>query len=397
MPSSYQRYFMALSESSNEFTMEGKKALGKCIIEAKGSNGKVILSVQNIKPERIYSAYIIAANESSSTAIEIGRIIPDLNGHGQTKWECNANNVENSGIALGSFNVAALMSVAPNSLLVVAPLVNAPLVGYKDGEINWKNELKIHSQKSALSTPAADAMPSQAPAPAEGKLLEPSSEQMKKTPVHESERLGFAPLIDHSKSSTLANNHGFSQPMEESSANDFFETIEEGSAEKTFKLMAQKINEKLSEIDALELEGAYKADSENTMLSMSLEIAEGLNMIFRNCSKIRPFKEIRADTQWIRITPNELIYLPKEYEYLQKDLFISEAYKKYGHLILGRKHEAETTAITLGLPDVYDKKNEKNASFSDLSEFLCCDCSDLLEGKHGYWLKSLRFGVNGNN
>ena len=362
MPQSYQRYFMVLCETSAEFTMQGKKALGKCIIEVKGGNGKIIFSVQNIKPGNIHSAYIVAADGNSSTAVEIGRIAPDNSGLGQIKWECNANNVENSGIALENFNVAGLMKIEGAN-------VTAPLVGYKNDEINWKNQLKLHIKRDVSTAPPFDDKPHvEPPTDTAETLPRPEDEPTYPPSTYEEPEILYATAPE-----------------------DFFETAEEGAAEKTFKLMAQKINEKLTEIDALELEGAYKADGETAALSISLETTENINMIFRNCSKIRLFKHIQADTEWVRITPNELAYLPLEYESLQKDLFISDAYKKFGHLILGRTSTAESVVITLGVPDIYDKKTEKMASFSGLSSFACCDCGDILEGKHGYRLKSSRY------
>ena len=355
MPNNYKRYFITLSEASSEFSMQGKKALGKCIIEAKNTSGKIIFSVQNIKPDNVYGAYIVAAEKGASTAVEIGRIAPDTYGRGQIKWECDAIDVEGSGAPLTSFNVAGLMIINGSN-------VTAPLVGTRDINIIWKNNIKLHSKRNPDPSPSTDEIFKVPDEPLNQPIPEPDA-----APEPELHKETEAPY--------------------ESLPENFFETIEEGSAEKMFKDMAKKINEKLSEPDGLELEGIYRDDMAADIHKIGPEKAEEINMTFRNCSKIRPFKENPSGLEWVRITPNELIYLPDEYALLQKDSFISALYKRFGHLILGRKAGGHALHIALGLPDVYDKANEKNAYYSGFGGFTCCDSGDILEGKHGYWLK----------
>ncbi|MDL2248075.1 hypothetical protein LJB89_00055 [Tyzzerella sp. OttesenSCG-928-J15] len=380
MSQNYQRYFMVLSEKSTEFTIRGKKALGKCILESKGGSGKVTFSVQNLKPGVICNAYIIAADNNSSIAIDIGRIIPDDKGKAEIKWECNSLNVEGSGLGLKDFNVAGMLSIKSES-------VNAPIIGYKDGEIIWRNNFKLHSKKP-LEFEKVDATAENLPDEVETKAETVKYAEPYEKEVAESESIFPSDPEEYENYRADADSSN-ERNIAAAEPEQFFETIEEGPAEKKFKAVANKINEKLKEMDLFTLKGAYKPESE--VRALGLVEADEVNMIFRNCSKIRPFKEQEDALEWVRITPNEIAFMPEEFSYLHKDYTISTAYRKFSHLILGRKIGENVTEIIFGMPDIYTAENEKKASLSALANFKCCDCSEVLEGKHGYWLKKVSY------
>ncbi|MCL2564449.1 MAG: hypothetical protein FWE24_01390 [Defluviitaleaceae bacterium] len=361
MSQNYQRYQIILSENTTEFTMKGKKALGKCVLEAKGESGKVSFSVQNLKPGVICNAYIVSSDNVSGAAIDIGRIIVSDKGSAELKWECSADDVDGSGIALNAFNVAGMMILDGNA-------IKAPIVGHRDREVAWKNNLHIHSKKlpeTAYAEPIKDELPENDP--------EPNTLFLEKDEIP--------------------------PPPEAVSPPEFFETLEEGAAEKTFKDMAKKINEKLSEIDNItednyKVEALSEADTPAESVGLSESEMVNLQNIFVNCSKIRPFKEQDSDLQWVRITPNELNYLPDEFKHLKDDYLIVAAYKKFNHLILGYKNQDNISQIIFGMPDIYTKISKDSAHVSGLIEFSCCDCKDIEEGKHGYWLKTVSYRID---
>ena len=142
MSQNYQRYQIILTETSPEFSVHGKKAFGKCMLEARGETGKVNFSIQNLKPGIICNAYIVAAGNDTNLAIHIGKILSNAAGNAEIKWECNANNVDESGLSLKAFNVAGVMIFGEN-------VVNAPIMGYRDSEIMWKNNLRVHNKQTS--------------------------------------------------------------------------------------------------------------------------------------------------------------------------------------------------------------------------------------------------------
>ena len=372
MSQNYQRYQIILSENSAEFTMQGKKALGKCVLEAKGDSGKVIFGVQNLKPGVICNAYIVASDNVSGAAIDIGRIIVDEKGSAEIKWECSASDVDGSGIALNAFNVAGMMVLDEN-------IVRAPIIGHKDKEVAWKNNLRLHS-KRLMELTKADC---------EEDLEAEAAEQIEPEPTR----------VNQEPTAVFLEKDEIPPPPEPEPLPEFFETLEEGSSERAFKDVARQINEKLNEIDTMTLEEAYKAAAEPISDNLSFSESEGiyLQSIFGNCSKIRPFKEQDDDIQWIRITPNELNFLPDDFKRFKEDNLITAAYKKFNHLILGCKNQDNNAQIIFGMPDIHSKIGEESAYVSGLTEFKCCDCGDIGEGKHGYWLKTMNYKIDKEN
>jgi len=384
MSQNYQRYQVILTEASPELSVAGKKAFGKCVLEARGEAGKVSLSVQNLKPGAICNAYIVSSDNLTSSAISIGRVIANNSGSAEIKWECNAKDVDDSGLELRAFNVAGLMILDDNT-------EKAPILGFKDKEVAWRNNLRIHSKKpltmervEAVTTPI-EPPPEQAPLqntetipPVQNQQDDTPPVTLAKTPSFLEESVQLPPIPEP-------------PPPEE-----FFETVEEGPAEKAFKDVASKINEKLNEINTLSLEGTYKIESPLDTLSLAGPDLHYLRNIFQSYSKIRPFKSCEDNMQWVRITPNELGLLPEEFRSLHSDHLVGAAYKKYNHLILGHKNQDEHIHITFGMPDIYAESNVASASISGLTEFKCCDCEGELEGKHGYWLKTVKYLDNEN-
>jgi len=111
-----------------------------------------------------------------------------------------------------------------------------------------------------------------------------------------------------------------------------------------------------------------------------------LQNIFQHFSKIRPFKEQDENEEWVRITPNELNFLPKAFAHLHNDMRALTAYRKFNHLILGRKSYGEHVDIAFGMPDVYAVCNEEAVKTAGFVGFQNCDSEKPIEGAHGYWL-----------
>jgi len=386
MSQNYQRHQIILSENSPEFTEKGKKALGKCVLEAKGEEGKINFTVSNLKPGVICSAYIVASDSRSGRAVNIGRIIADDKGSAKIKWECSANDVDGSGLTLGDFNVAGMMILDEN-------IISAPIIGHKDREVAWKNNLRVHSKNEKISAAEKSLKEAeQNPAVEEAPQVEPSLQEPQNTEPMEA---GESSVDSLSKIISLEKAEIPPLPVTEySESEEFFETVEEGPAEKAFKDVAKKINERLNEIDTMTLEGTYKVSSGPDNLNLADADVKLLRSIVKNCTKIRPFKENSGGTQWVRITPGELNLLPAEFRHLHKDYTVIKAYRKFSHLILGYAVKDDLACIIFGMPDIYAKAGEEGPNTSEFNEFICCDCDEVLEGKHGYWLKTLKYRVD---
>ena len=395
MSQNYQRYQIILTEKTSDFSAYGKKAFGKCMLEAKGESVKVSLSIQNLKPATVCSAYIIAPESGGSLAIDIGRVAANTAGRAELKWECrSANSVDGSGFMLKDFSVAGLMIIEGSS-------AKAPIIGYKNGEVSWRDNLRIHKKTVAPSSelqPETVTYSAPTAADEEGLLEDNFVDITTDTPKAFCEKI--PPALDAAAAAQLI--EGFEVPQlpeyPSSEPEEFFETMEEGAAEKALKEVAHKINEKLNEMDALSLEQPQKGEEPQEAAQASELPAllahehQHLQNIFQNFSKIRPFKEQGESEEWVRITPNELNFLPEAFAHLHADMRVLTAYKKFNHLIFGRKSYGEYVDIAFGMPDVYAVRNEEAVKASGFVGFQNCDCEKPLEGSHGYWLLIVKYG-----
>jgi len=405
MSQSYQRYQIILTETSPELSAHGKKAFGKCILEAKNGSGKVSLSVQNLKSGAACNAYIIAVNGEAPLAINIGKLSADTSGHAQLKWQCSASNVDNSTLELKDFVVVALC--------VGSSISNTGLVGYRDKEIAWKNDLRVHSK----NPPSVENAPLQSTVAAETEITIPISET---PPEPEPTSTTLPSFLTNYEIPTLTE-CPYAEPEE------FFELMEEGPAERALKDVAEHINEKLNEIDALAYQPlateplateplATETAATETLADKSLDAAEPLadkpltteevplespilaaleqnhlHNIFHNFSRIRPFKFQDANEEWVRITPNEISFLPGAFSHLQSEPRVLEAYRKFNHLILGRKSHGEHVDIAFGMPDIYAICDEESVKTAGFLGFQSCDSEEAKETKHGYWLRIVTY------
>jgi len=366
MSQNYQRYQIILTEKTSDFSAHGKKAFGKCILESKGEAVKVSFSVHNLKPASICNAYIVAVQSGESLAIDIGKLVANAAGIAELKWECRSiNNVDGSGLMLKDFNVAGMM-------ILEGSTAKAPIVGYKSGEVSWRDNVRIYNKKN----------------------IAPSSE-----PKPELEPISHATNADIATTPSFLENFEIPALPEYPSveSEEFFETTQEGAAEKALKEVAHKINEKLNEMDALAFKEPQETESPQDT-SQAPELShllaheyQHLQNIFQNFSKIRPFKTHDDNEEWVRITPNELNFLPKAFAHLHNDMRTLTAYKKFNHLILGRKNYGEYIDIAFGMPSVYAAHHEEAVKASGFVGFQNCDCEKPIEGAHGYWLSIVTY------
>jgi hypothetical protein len=144
MSKDYYRAYVALSEEQSGYSLPGRKAFGKAVIEARGAEGKLIVSVQGLRPKVPYKVYLIAKNIGAPTSRYSGVFICDMpvseKGAGEVKLAFDAHDVGGSGFMAGLFTVVAV-------LVHNAPNLTAPLVGYSGDTVFWKNGFEVYTKK----------------------------------------------------------------------------------------------------------------------------------------------------------------------------------------------------------------------------------------------------------
>lgn len=144
----------------------------------------------------------------------------------------------------------------------------------------------------------------------------------------------------------------------------------EKQEEKNEKTQKEKIN-------LFETLHTIKKDMEKS------EIEEFLEDIFRTNQKMQPFENEDPSVEWIKIEITDLVFLPIESWIYINNAFLMNCYRKYKHLLLGRKKG--DNIITLGVPDIYFFKSSIVANLCGFFEFTSCKNALPKAGEYGYW------------
>lgn len=139
----YDRFFIMFKQELNGYSIDGREPNGYCKIEIRDGHGRASTYIQGLKPLRdgsMYRVYLISSQGNKSLGVPAGWLNIDNRGRGECRWEFNPDNLDGTGLAIEDFNISAIIVKGDkiNELL-------APIVGYKDREVLWKNGFKDFS------------------------------------------------------------------------------------------------------------------------------------------------------------------------------------------------------------------------------------------------------------
>lgn len=108
----YRRYSAVLKECSRNFAVNPiKRPRGRVVIEVFGNRCQLLCSIKNLRPleeagiTKGYNVWLLADENENNFPVYAGEIIINDVGVGESKWELEANNVNNSGFDIDSFSV----------------------------------------------------------------------------------------------------------------------------------------------------------------------------------------------------------------------------------------------------------------------------------------------------
>ncbi len=347
----YSRVFFTLMQESLGYGNKGHTPTGRVILEKRGGECKITLTLQDLKPETNYKLYIMSSSEGFS-GIEVGNVIVDERGKAELKKELSMKAMEESAITIDKVDIIGIAVVNKSEHTWV-------MAGYKGEVIRFKDKFNEVRKNT-------EYMP----------------EPIKLEPVVETE-LELEPQPQPQPAP---------QPEPKARAEEFFDDIvsepkelpkpEDESKHISFMNIAKKLNKEIEE-----LEGYLKINPQNETANPQ----SPLEVIFMNHPKMEPFKNSGnkefSEIKWVRISPRELITLPLNHWKYMNESFIWSAYRKYKHLILGEgTNKDEQKFYILGVPDIY--KNEQNVYANRLGfkNFKTCDEHTTRENNHGYWV-----------
>ena len=143
----YKRYFIILQEDDKGYEMSpGKIPTGYVKIEVKNNKVRLNTFIQNIKLEERIEYRLILVSSVRKLAVDIGKIIIDGSGRGELSCELESDNVLKSGLGIGNFNIAAVVSG-----------VSVPLSGYIGRDkLEWKGKYDLVNVQKAQDAPRID-------------------------------------------------------------------------------------------------------------------------------------------------------------------------------------------------------------------------------------------------
>lgn len=114
------------------------------------------------------------------------------------------------------------------------------------------------------------------------------------------------------------------------------------------------------------------------------EIEGIIQELFEKNQKMQPFENDDINAEWIKIDITDLVFLPIESWMYINNAFLMNCYRKYKHLLLGRKKGQGF--IILGVPDIYFFKTSIVANLCGFFEFTSYKNALPKAGDYGYWL-----------
>lgn len=158
----------------------------------------------------------------------------------------------------------------------------------------------------------------------------------------------------------------------------------------------REIERKLKDIqDRLRNTDIYNEVKENSLyeptkdleaLDRSIQDPEDAKIeeIYESAQKVTPFKDESINISWAKISLAELISLPRlSYEWCTQP-FITFAYYKYNHLLLGKDNNLNQYYV--GIPDIYHPDRRYVLSSEQIDKFICCENIEPQIGEYGYWI-----------
>jgi len=343
MNNDYFRAFVALTEEQTGFSLAGKKAFGKAIIETRGADGKLLVSAQGLKPTVLYKIYLVAKNIGAPTSRFSGVLMGSLpvndKGVAETKILFDANSVGESGFMVGLFSAVAI-------IVHNAPILTAPLVGYVSEPVFWKNGFEFFEKKDGTVVVKQDA-----------------------------EELAKDDMTDEEP--------GREEPFKEEPAKQ--DVLDEPNVHEKFRDYVRSYQENTDVLPVLEEpEKPHISETKETQLlaeePSTFAAADLVNELFQKNAKMTPFTRRDPNIEWIRIAPEHAALIGL-HDMVESSL-VADSFRRYRHLILGR---VPGSRYILGIPDMYTLQTAATAESKGFA-FKRCDGGEVSENSYGYWI-----------
>jgi len=121
----YTRIIMPLTNETKGYEYKGRKPAGRCLLESRAGLGKLMLWVQDLKPETLYHVHMIF---KSGGGLKLCSLTVNEKGRGELSH---------------SFNTESLEDCAAVAVIASGTKTSAPLCGYREGSFPWRNSYNL--------------------------------------------------------------------------------------------------------------------------------------------------------------------------------------------------------------------------------------------------------------
>lgn len=381
----YDKIFRMLRQETAGYAIGKRPPWGSCVLELKNGTGKLLLSVQGLRPLRqgAYGVYLLAGEES----IFCGTLLPDAKeGYAALKWDFAPDAIGDGKRAEDIHTVVILAEYGGNG-------ISAPLVTYFAEERDWRAILLplLQSKKTeetaepiALQAAEAAVLPKEAenkPQPQKPQQnTQASIAQAQKSSYHgsfqgllakfrqELQELEDTGILSAKEVETIRQGGA---KAEETPAEAAIETEEEATIAMEMKTETET---KTAEMESpAQRDAALPVEAE---MDTEQEVERFVPSLFAQNRELQPFGDGEG---WHCISLAELTLVAQIPLQWQKAFFFLLAQRRYQHLILQEKADG----IWLGLPALYRQEDGEEAKKFGFALFR------RVEGEWGYWLARL--------
>ena len=329
----YDKVFLMLRQETAGYAVGKRPPWGSCIMELKNGTGRLMLTVQGLRPLR-YAVYLLAGQES----IFCGELHPEKKeGHAELKWEFNPDAVGEGKRAEDFHTVEKTDGKA----------ILQPQKGAERQKKAEPQEMPELQEKTALKTAETAALSEQKAEPLSAQGCHGSFQGLLAKFRRELEKLEETGVLSAEETAHIrAAGKTENPPVREG-----------GQCADTGAERVDKTTEIVDKVDKVDTSGQQK----DTLGQQK---------------KLEPFGD---GVLWDCLFLEELTLLAQIPLKWQKEFFFLLPYRRYHHLILRQ----EENGYRLGLPGEYSEAEEAEAQRFGFREFRRVD------GDWGYWMAFL--------
>lgn len=359
----YDKVFLMLRQETAGYAIGKRPPWGSCIMELKNGTGRLLLTVQGLRP-LAYAVYLLAGEES----ILCGEIRPEpKEGRCELKWAFDPDAV-GAGKRAEDFHTVLILAEEGGGY-------SAPLVAYFGERKDWRAMLRPQKMPKAEPPKRAEKPRAELPEPPkeEPKIVLQAAEN--EALPEEGAEQAAAQSYHGSFQGLLARFRKELENLEETGVLTAAETDAIRAAGGAEKTDGQGVESDGQSADFCGKSTSADGQGVDTTTERTDKSGQQADPFGQN-KELEPFGD---GVRWKCLFLEELTLLSEIPLKWQKEFFFLLPYRRYHHLILRQ----EENGYWLGLPGEYSEAEEREAQQFGFREFRPVD------GDWGYWLAFL--------